>query len=170
MKTRLARDTAVANFRHDHSRGPILGRLTETGLQWLLLPNEMRTTQEYREDRIGNDWQWPLHAALERFFAGHREDFAGIALDVADETPFRQRVWETSRTIRWGELSSYGDLARRLGRDRGSARAIGQALGANPVPILVPCHRFLAGDGSLGGFTGGLEWKRELLRLEGHSV
>ena len=68
--------------------------------------------------------------------------------------------------IPYEETISYGELARRAGKE-GAARAAGQALAANPVPLLVPCHRVICADGSLGGFAGGLEMKRRLLELEG---
>ncbi len=66
-----------------------------------------------------------------------------------------------------GRCSTYGDLARRLGLPAGSGRAVGHACGANPLPILIPCHRAVAADGQLNGFSAGLDWKRALLDLEG---
>lgn len=108
-----------------------------------------------------------FRAALDRYLSGRHESFANVDLDLGGATPFRRRVWETARHVPFGEVSSYGGLARLIGATRGHARAIGQALGSNPVPIVVPCHRFLAGDGGIGGFTGGLHWKRALLGLEG---
>lgn len=81
------------------------------------------------------------------------------------QTPFRLRVWNALLRIPRGETTSYGALARTLGE--GSPRAVGQAVGANPVPVLVPCHRVIASDGGLGGFSGGIERKGVLLLLEG---
>lgn len=81
-------------------------------------------------------------------------------------TPFQQAVWRALLEIPRGETRSYAWVARRVGRP-GAARAVGQAVGANPLPLLVPCHRVVASDGGLGGFGGGLEMKGALLRWEG---
>ena len=80
-------------------------------------------------------------------------------------TPFTQRVWRALTAIAPGATQEYGAVARRIGRPGGS-RAVGRACGANPLPIFIPCHRVLPKDGSLGGFTGGLPWKRLLLERE----
>jgi len=116
----------------------------------------------------------PLHdpAALRRaveqlaeYFAGRRQVF-DVPLAPAWGTPFQRRVWQETARIPYGETRSYGALARSLG-DEGAARAVGQALGRNPLPIFIPCHRVVAAAGQLGGYTGGLEIKRALLALEG---
>ena len=91
-----------------------------------------------------------------------------VPLD-AQGTPFQQSVWALLRTIRCTQLSRYGELARRLGRPQ-AARAVGAAVGRNPLSIIVPCHRVLGQDGSLTGYAGGLPRKRALLRLEGALV
>ncbi|NQU10361.1 methylated-DNA--[protein]-cysteine S-methyltransferase [bacterium] len=98
--------------------------------------------------------------------AGGRPWRDRIPLDLSAGTDFQRRVWRTLRSIPFGETRSYAWVARRVGRPR-AARAVGAACGANPVPVLVPCHRVVAGDGSLGGFSAGLGWKRRLLALEG---
>jgi len=87
-------------------------------------------------------------------------------LDLAGATPFRRRVWGELRRIPRGTTRSYGQVADDLGKRR-AARAVGGACGANPVPVLIPCHRVLAANGRLGGFSGGLDWKRRLLAIEG---
>lgn len=87
-------------------------------------------------------------------------------LDLARGTKFRLRVWEELRRIPRGEARSYGEIAEELGK-RKAARAVGGACGANPIPVLIPCHRVLAANGGLGGFSGGLDWKRRLLAIEG---
>lgn len=102
---------------------------------------------------------------LSDYFEGKRADFPDT-LEFDGGTPFQQRVWEATRRIPYGETRSYAEIAREVGRPR-AARAVGQALGENPLPIIVPCHRVIAGNGGLGGFGGGLEMKRELLRMEG---
>lgn len=87
-------------------------------------------------------------------------------LDLSRGTKFRLRVWDELRRIPRGDTCSYGEIAEELGKRR-AARAVGGACGANPIPVLIPCHRVLAANGSLGGFSGGLEWKRRLLAIEG---
>ena len=80
---------------------------------------------------------------------------------------FQQRVWEQLRGIEYGETASYGEIAARLGMTNAASRAVGLANGRNPIPIVVPCHRVLHANGSLGGYSGGLDRKRYLLALEG---
>ena len=103
-------------------------------------------------------------AQLEEYFAGQRLEFD---LPLAPRgTEFQRRVWHALREIPYGKTISYGELARRIGNPSAS-RAVGLANGANPLPILVPCHRVIGADGSLTGFGGGLPIKRKLLALEG---
>ena len=102
-------------------------------------------------------------AQLEEYFAGERTEF-DVTMEL-DGTPFQQEVWAELCRIPYGETISYGELARRVGRPRGP-RAVGQANGRNPIPIIVPCHRVLASNG-IGGYGGGLKIKRALLALEG---
>ena len=102
---------------------------------------------------------------LRDYFAGKRTVF-DEALDLTAATPFRRKVWLATQGIPYGEGQSYAWVADRLGNPK-ACRAVGQALGKNPLPIIVPCHRVLTSDGALGGFSGGLETKRRLLRLEG---
>ncbi|MEI6656137.1 MAG: methylated-DNA--[protein]-cysteine S-methyltransferase [Verrucomicrobiota bacterium] len=87
-------------------------------------------------------------------------------LDLSSGTAFQQNVWRALQKIPTGQTRSYGEIAAELGRPT-AARAVGGACGANPIPLLVPCHRVLAAGGKLGGFSDGLEWKRRLLKLEG---
>lgn len=107
-------------------------------------------------------------ATLKRYFNGERVDF-DFPLDYGRHTPFQVAVWEATRTIPYGETRTYGWVARETGRPA-AFRAAGQALGRNPLPIIVPCHRVIASDGGLQGFgrgVEGLDVKRMLLRLEG---
>ena len=83
-----------------------------------------------------------------------------------EATPFTLRVWRALATIPRGATMEYGAVAAKIGRPGGS-RAVGRACGANPLPLFIPCHRILPKDGTLGGFTGGLPWKRLLLEREG---
>ncbi len=103
-------------------------------------------------------------AQLEEYFSGERTSFA-LAL-APRGTVFQLAVWEALATIPYGETITYGELARCVGRPAAS-RAVGQANGANPLPIVYPCHRVVAAGGKLGGYGGGLETKRRLLALEG---
>ena len=98
------------------------------------------------------------------YFAGQRRQFT-VALDPQG-TPFQQRVWQALLAIPWGALSSYGRIAGELGLPR-AARAVGAAVGRNPVAVIVPCHRVVGADGSLTGYAGGLPRKTALLQLEG---
>ena len=90
-----------------------------------------------------------------------------LALDLSQGTQFQQQVWEAAQKILYGQMRTYGELARSIGKPK-AARAVGSALGQNPVLIIIPCHRVLRSDGGLGGFAAGLEVKRALLRREGH--
>ncbi|MBC7630922.1 methylated-DNA--[protein]-cysteine S-methyltransferase [Aeromicrobium sp.] len=101
---------------------------------------------------------------LAEYFAGERHDFD---LPLASEgSEFQKKVWSELRRIPYGETASYGDIARRLGYETVIARAVGAANGANPIPIVVPCHRVIGSDGSLTGYAGGLDRKKTLLDLE----
>ena len=100
---------------------------------------------------------------LEEYFTGERTEF-DVPMEL-DGTPFQQDVWRQLSRIPYGQTISYGELARRVGRPKGP-RAVGQANGKNPIPIIVPCHRVLASHG-IGGYGGGLPMKRTLLAVEG---
>lgn len=132
------------------------------GLRNLWFSNRVPADIPGKREPLPTSWE----RALGRYFLGKAETFADITLDVNHGTAFQQHVWTQLRQVPFGSTTSYGDLARALGKP-GASRAVGNANGRNPIPILVPCHRVIQGDGSLGGFTGGLSWKRKLLRLEG---
>ena len=101
---------------------------------------------------------------LKAYFGGHKAAFPD-ELDLSGATPFQREVWEITRLIPYGETRSYLWVAEQIKRP-GAARAVGQALSRNPLPVIVPCHRVVASDGRLGGFSGGVEMKRYLLWLE----
>ena len=103
---------------------------------------------------------------LREYFAGTRRKFA-VPLDL-DGTEFQQRAWAAMCGIRYGHTLSYAQQAKAIGKPK-AVRAVGSANGANPVPIIVPCHRVIGSDGALTGYAGGLARKRALLQLEGHS-
>ena len=101
---------------------------------------------------------------IAEYFAGERRDFS---LDLAPVgTAFQRRVWDALRAIPYGTVCNYGDIARAIGQPH-ATRAVGQANGRNPLPIVVPCHRVIASDGTIGGYSGGLDIKHRLLALEG---
>lgn len=100
---------------------------------------------------------------LDEYFAGERTHFT-LALAPAG-TAFQRQVWEALRTVPYGATASYRDIAERIGNPK-AVRAVGLANGANPIPIVIPCHRVIGADGSLTGYSGGLDRKRWLLRHE----
>ena len=105
---------------------------------------------------------------MRRHLDGDAQDFCDVPLDTSDVADFHQRVYRGARKVSAGRTISYGELAARIGSP-GAARAVGQALGKNPFPIVVPCHRVLAANGKAGGFSahGGLVTKRRILAAEG---
>ncbi|HEX6867603.1 MAG TPA: methylated-DNA--[protein]-cysteine S-methyltransferase [Candidatus Limnocylindrales bacterium] len=118
-----------------------------------------------------------LREAVEAILAGAPVDVRDVPVDLADRPAFDRQVLEAVRTIGWGETASYGEVARRAGSPR-AARAAGGAIGRNAISLLVPCHRVIAADGTLGGYGGAdptaradaLAWKQELLLREGRAV
>jgi methylated-DNA-[protein]-cysteine S-methyltransferase len=136
----------------------------QEGLRAISFPSSSRAVAP-AEDWQRNDEPFrEVIRQLEAYFAGERDRF-DLALAPAG-TPFQREVWSLLRTIPYGETASYGELARRLGRSTAASRAVGAANGANPIPIVIPCHRVIGADGSLTGFGGGLPIKRRLLALE----
>ncbi len=118
-------------------------------------------------DREGSELTKPYMDWVRRYFEG---DFSMQIPPLAPTgTRFQLRVWEVTRRIPPGCVLSYGEVALRAGNPRG-ARAVGGAMSANPVPLFVPCHRVIRGDGDLGGFGGGLPLKRALLGHEGYRL
>jgi len=106
-----------------------------------------------------------LPQRIVRYLDGERVTF-NDRLDWAGASAFRRDVWQATCAIPYGETRSYGRVADKIGRSK-AARAVGQALAANPMPIVVPCHRVIGSDGGLTGFAGGIEMKRRLLEIEG---
>jgi methylated-DNA-[protein]-cysteine S-methyltransferase len=102
---------------------------------------------------------------LNEYFAGQRRHF-DLSLDLSHGTAFQQQVWTALLAIGWGHTAHYGQLAQQLGRPQ-AARAVGMAVGRNPISIIVPCHRVLGANGSLTGYAGGLDRKQDLLHREG---
>jgi methylated-DNA-[protein]-cysteine S-methyltransferase len=109
-----------------------------------------------------------LAQQLKQYAAGKTVRWS-VPVDLSSGTHFQQKVWRSLTKIPRGRTQSYAWVARKIGKPN-ATRAVGTACGANPVPVVIPCHRVIASDGSLGGFGGGLPMKRRLLRLEGADV
>jgi methylated-DNA-[protein]-cysteine S-methyltransferase len=115
-------------------------------------------------------WVAAVIADIKRYLAGEEVDFSAVDVDLSGLDPFRRELYGTMRALAWGATTTYGALAREVGRnDPEAARDVGQAMGRNPVPIVIPCHRVLAAGNKLGGFSarGGTATKAKLLALEG---
>lgn len=147
---------------------------SEVGLCSLTLPREKE--EEVWEEICGDKgptW-WdesyfaPLVQEINDYLRGQKVVFKQ-PLDWRPLTPFRRKVLQAVAQIPYGEVRSYKEVGISIGYGRGF-QAIGQALGANPFPIIIPCHRVIASNGTLGGYTGGLSYKEKLLALEGISI
>ena len=149
--------------------GPLRLLATDGGLCRVVLPGETgvdRWVARYLRGNVALEGAAILQQAAEQlqaYLGGMRRTF-DLALDLRG-TPFQQAVWSQLQEIPYGETRSYAQIAAALGRPQ-SSRAVGQANGANPLPIVIPCHRVVQSDGSLGGYGGGLALKQALLRLE----
>ena len=145
------------------------------GLRKIILP------QKSKEELINSVRGWnyldencdltacgDLPQRLKRYLSGEKIDFPD-KLDLGGATPFRQRIWNVVQTIPYGETRSYAWVAGQSGSPD-SARAVGQAMAKNPLPIVIPCHRVISSNGSLRGYTGGLAMKKYLLDMEAASV
>ena len=175
---RLARriaDEGLADVSYapvDSPFGPLLAAATKRGLVKLAFPEEdvdgvlERLAERVSPRIVAADAQLdPVRRELDEYFAGRRRGFA-LALDWTLVGKFGRRVLGVTAEIPYGGVLSYAEVATEAGSPRGS-RAAGNALGANPIPIVVPCHRVLRSGGALGGYGGGLDRKRFLLELEG---
>jgi methylated-DNA-[protein]-cysteine S-methyltransferase len=118
-----------------------------------------------QHERGGSAVLAEAHRQLSEYFAGDRREF-DLPLRPAG-TEFQRRVWGVLATVPFGTTTTYGTIAARLGLPPGASRAVGSANGANPLPVVLPCHRVIGSDGTLTGYAGGLERKALLLRLEG---
>jgi len=154
--------------------GQFIARYSEKGLAELDFPASGRAGLPPRQDArqrvptMVRRWHRATTASLKAVLAG-RAAKTLPPLDWSGKTEFQKSVWRALRKIRPGQTKSYGEIARAIGRPK-AVRAVGGACGANPIPVLVPCHRVLAANGKIGGFSGGLNRKRELLAHEGVSL
>jgi methylated-DNA-[protein]-cysteine S-methyltransferase len=159
-------DISIAQTRYESPLGSMILAATRNGLAGIWFEG-----QRHLPDSSG--WpEQPQHpvlrqavAQLEEYFAGQRTHF-DLPLDLQAGTAFQRSVWQALLSIPHGGTTSYAVLSRRIGRPT-AARAVGAAIGRNPLSIVVPCHRVLGASGSLTGYAGGLERKNALLQLEG---
>jgi len=152
--------------------GEFVARYSERGLCGLWFPGNkkgsVRNGNAAQASRQIRGWHAATTKALKRALTGQAP--ANLPpVDLSSGTEFQRRVWETMRTIQRGRTLSYAEVAQRIGKPK-AVRAVGGACGANPIPVFVPCHRVLAANHRLGGFSGGLDWKRRLLEREGAEV
>lgn len=138
-----------------------------TRLTRIVFPNEQADVQPQPNWKKGNSVTRAAARQLNEYFARQRETF-DLPLEFQG-TPFQQRVWRALLQIPYGETISYAELARRVGRPK-AQRAVGAANGSNPLPIVIPCHRVIGSNGSLTGYGGGLDIKRQLLEIEAAPV
>ncbi len=162
----------VAYTTVDSPFGPLLVAATKRGLVRLAYPNEdpERALQELASSVSPRILEAPgrldeLRRELEDYFEGRRQRFE-VPVDLALTRGFTRKVLQVTVRIPFGSVSTYRDVATRAGSPRAS-RAAGNALGSNPIPIVVPCHRVVHTGGGLGGYTGGVQRKEFLLKLEG---
>lgn len=144
---------------------------SDLGITGVELPDVSRCdTDSHHEQLESESSEISTHAALllQRYFLGECIDFSDIPVDLCALPPFRQKVLNKIRTVAFGEICSYGQIAEMSGSPH-AARAVGGALAANPIPIIIPCHRVVASNGRLTGFSapGGVYAKKILLQLEG---
>ncbi len=158
--------TARVCTRFDSPLGTVLLAATDKGLAgvWFVGQRHGPDASGWREDAEHPVLRETV-AQLRAYFAGERTRFE-LPLDLQAGTPFQQSVWQALLAIPRGGTTSYAQLARQVGKPQ-AARAIGAAVGRNPVSIIVPCHRVLGTGGSLTGYAGGVERKAALLKLEG---
>ncbi len=163
-------DIVYYSYLNDQHVGKLFIGRTDRGLvslQFVDTEDEFRARIEGRTVVYAPEKLNDVSEQLGEYLRGERSSFQ-LPVDLSGMTPFQQAVLNEVARVPRGEVVTYGELARRIGKPR-AARAVGQALGRNPVPIVVPCHRVIASDGSLGGYSGrrGIETKEALLSLEG---
>jgi len=169
MNERITTTAALVAVPTTH--GTFEAAFTERGLRCLLFPNQTGAAGRWLSRHLpgvairtaADPRAAGLAGELDSYFRGELTTFA-VPLDVA-AAAFQLGVWRQLQAIPYGEVRSYADVARAIGRPA-AVRAVGAANGANPVPIVVPCHRVIGSSGALTGFGGGLDWKRRLLATE----
>jgi O-6-methylguanine DNA methyltransferase len=147
--------------------GVFIAHFSEHGLAQLDFPNDAQALSRAtgKLSQQVRTWSSLTTKAVAAILSGERP-VTLPPLDLRGGTLFQQRVWSALCRIDCGETKSYAEIAREIGAPK-ATRAVGGACGANPIPLLIPCHRVLASGGNLGGFSGGLDWKKRLLAIEG---
>lgn len=151
--------------------GRFVARYSEQGLAELNFPSAGRASSRTVEPKAVpatiRHWHQATESALKNILAGRSpKKFPPLA---PAGTEFQKSVWNAMRKISLGRTKSYGEIAQAIGKPK-AVRAVGGACGANPIPVLIPCHRVLAAKGKIGGFSSGLDRKRDLLAREGVSL
>ena len=149
------------------AEGQFLAHYSSNGLAGLRLPRDgAKRGAENSAETSGQVQRWHrlTAVAIAEILAGRAPEELP-PLDLSRGTKFQQSVWAALRRIKLGVTQSYGEIAAAIGNPK-AVRAVGGACGANPIPLLVPCHRVLAANQKIGGFSGGLAWKRRLLAME----
>jgi O-6-methylguanine DNA methyltransferase len=146
--------------------GKFMARYSEKGLAELNFPSRRAFSRAAKQNGVSakiRKWHRATESTLKNILAGRKPKNLP-PLDL-EGTEFQKSVWNALRKISSGKTKSYGEIAQVIGKPK-AVRAVGGACGANPIPVLVPCHRVLAANKKLGGFSGGLDWKRSLLKRE----
>ena len=156
-----------AGVLHDTPAGAIAVWVTRNGVRRIGGVTPVMIKEGHWDPEGHQTLRVALHQ-LDQYFNRKRERFH-LTLDLSGATEFQRRIFERLMEIPYGRIVSYGDIADEIGV-AGAARAVGQAVGANPLPIVVPCHRVVRSDGKLGGYSGGLCLKVALLAIEGIAV
>ena len=168
-------DASIVQTTFQSPLGPMTIAATSKGLAGLWFAGQRHLPPELEAPTLASATSWPFDAShpilkktitqLAEYFAGKRDQFE-LPLDLRGGTEFQQAVWQALLAIPQGETASYGQVSQRIGKPA-AVRAVGAAVGRNPVSIIVPCHRVVGADGSLTGYAGGLDRKTALLKLEG---
>lgn len=159
-------DASIVQTRFQSPLGPMIVAATQRGLAGVWFEGQRHLPDWSRwPEAPGHTVLAQAVRQLQEYFAGLRTVFA-LPLDLDGGTPFQQSVWHALLHIPRGTTASYGAVSERLGKPS-AVRAVGAAVGRNPLSIVVPCHRVLGADGSLTGYAGGLARKTTLLQLEG---
>ena len=162
-------DPSIVQTRYESPLGPMIVAATSKGLAglWFDGQRHLPSTLDWPHDA---DHPVLIKAVkqLREYYDGKRTTF-DLPLDLQGGTAFQQSVWQALLEIPSGETTSYGRLSQHIGKPA-AVRAVGSAVGRNPVSVIVPCHRVVGGDGSLTGYAGGLDRKTALLKLEGATL
>ena len=159
-------DTSIVKARYQSPLGAMIVAATARGLAGVWFEGQRHLPDHSRwPEQADHPVLRQAQAQLAEYFAGTRSTF-DLPLDLQGGTAFQRSVWDALLAIPRGGTTSYGTLSRSIGQPA-AVRAVGAAVGRNPLSIVVPCHRVLGSDGSLTGYAGGLERKTALLRLEG---